>query len=152
MRTLSVTVAASFVPAELGGVSFGVVTVFQLSVVADPVITCCVHPAGRLGAVTPSNRSLRPQGPGGGAHTSFVVQALPSLHALVLFACTHNPFAGLQESSVHTLPSSQLTAVPTQVPFEHVSLLVQAFPSVQGAEFGVCRQPRPGSQLSFVHG
>src|SRR5439155_13596386 len=67
-------------------------------------------------------------------------------------ARTDNAFAGLQESSVHTLPSSQLTAVPAQVPFEHVSLLVQAFPSVQGAEFGVCRQPRPGSQLSFVHG
>src|SRR5262245_56268037 len=49
---------------------------------------------------------------------SFVVQALPSLHAAVLLVCTQ-PVAGSQLSSVQGLPSSQPSAgPPTQVPFE----------------------------------
>jgi hypothetical protein len=42
---------------------------------------------------------------------SGVVQALPSLHDAVLFACAH-PVGLAQESSVQALPSSQLGAEP----------------------------------------
>ena len=45
------------------------------------------------------------------AHVSFMVQNKPSLHALVL-AVYLQPFSGSHESSVHGLPSLQLTAVP----------------------------------------
>src|SRR5207244_3747241 len=63
--------------------------------------------------------------------TSFVVQALPSLHAAVLFACTQ-PEAGWQESLVQTLPSLQLGGVPgLQMLFVQVSVPLQALPSAQ---------------------
>jgi hypothetical protein len=42
-------------------------------------------------------------------HWSWEVHALPSEHGSVLLALTQ-PVAGLQESEVHGLPSSQLTA------------------------------------------
>jgi hypothetical protein len=45
------------------------------------------------------------------AQTSFVVQALLSVHAAVLLVWLH-PLAGMQESVVQTLVSSQLSAVP----------------------------------------
>ena len=45
------------------------------------------------------------------AHVSVVVHALPSLHAMVLFACAH-PVAGTHESVVQTFPSSQPSGVP----------------------------------------
>jgi len=46
--------------------------------------------------------------------------------------CSQLPFAGLQVSVVQALPSSQLVAVPpVQVPFWHVSVVVQALPSLQ---------------------
>jgi hypothetical protein len=62
-----------------------------------------------------------------------VVQALPSLHALVLLTYTH-PEAGLQESSVQALPSSQVSGgPPTHAPPEHVSPVVQALPSLHGS-------------------
>jgi hypothetical protein len=65
---------------------------------------------------------------------SLVVQALPSLHELLLLVCVQ-PLAGLQLSSVHTLPSSQWGAAPpTQAPPAQVSLVVQALPSLQGLE------------------
>lgn len=61
------------------------------------------------------------------------VHALPSLHAAVLFVNTH-PLAGLHESLVHTLPSLQVSApLPMHCPPEHVSVVVQALPSLQGA-------------------
>jgi hypothetical protein len=61
---------------------------------------------------------------------SFVVQALPSSQAAVLFMCMQ-PDAGLQESSVQTLPSLQLGGgPPTQVPPEQTSPVVQALPSL----------------------
>src|SRR6266852_5356807 len=81
---------------------------------------------------------------------SLVVQALPSLQGLVLLVCTQ-PVAGSQLSSVQTLPSSQLGAgPPTQVPPLHASLVVQAFPSLQGLVLLVCTQPVAGLQLSSV--
>ena len=66
-----------------------------------------------------------------------VVQALPSVHAAVLLAWAQ-PLAGLQESSVQTLPSSQLRGVPpTQVPaLSQVSLVVQKLPSLHAVPFG----------------
>lgn len=42
------------------------------------------------------------------------------------------PFAGLQSSSVHGLPSSHPTGVPVQVPPEHASPVVHLVPSLQG--------------------
>ena len=60
-----------------------------------------------------------------------VVQALPSEQDAVLFAYTH-PVAGLQESVVHTLLSSQSGGgPPTQDPPAQVSLVVHASPSEQ---------------------
>ena len=53
---------------------------------------------------------------------------------------------------MHGLPSSQLRAAPRQTPSEHVSPVVQAFPSSQGVVFGVLTQPVAGSQESSVHG
>ena len=61
-----------------------------------------------------------------------VVQTLPSLQAFVLFTCTH-PVAGLQESVVQGLPSSQFSASPTQAPPTQASFSVHAFASLQPA-------------------
>jgi hypothetical protein len=83
-------------------------------------------------------------------HVSVVVQAFPSLHGAVLLVCVQ-PVAGLQPSVVQTLPSSQLGAAPpTQVPPEHVSLVVQALPSLHGAVLLVCVQPVIGLHASSV--
>jgi hypothetical protein len=90
-------------------------------------------------------------------HLSFVVQAFPSLHGLVLFVWTQ-PEAGSHESVVQALPSSQPSAGPPwQVPPPHVSFVVQALPSLHGAVLGVWMQPvvppKPdGMQESSVHG
>ena len=84
--------------------------------------------------------------------TSPVVHALPSSHEDVLFVCAH-PEAGLQLSSVHGLPSLQFAGAPAwQIPPVHVSPVVQAFPSLQGAELFACAQPVEVLQLSSVHG
>jgi hypothetical protein len=81
---------------------------------------------------------------------SFVVQALPSLQAGTLLTCTH-PDAGLQESSVQTLPSLQLGGgPPTQAPPEQVSFVVQALLSLQAATLLTCTQPEAGLQESSV--
>ena len=83
-------------------------------------------------------------------HLSLVVQAFPSLHRAVLFV-SKQPVAGLQVSSVQTLPSSQLSAgPPTQPPLLQVSLVVQAFPSLQGAVLALWTQPVLGLQVSSV--
>src|SRR5213594_1292040 len=84
-------------------------------------------------------------------HVSLVVQALPSSHGAVLGACTH-PVAGSQESVVQTFPSSQASGGPPwHAPFEHVSRVVQAFPSSHAAVLGVMTQsPVAGSQESSV--
>jgi hypothetical protein len=81
---------------------------------------------------------------------SFVVQALPSSHDAVLLVWTQ-PVAGSQVSSVQTFPSSQFGAAPpAQLPPEHVSFVVQALPSSQGAELSVWTHPVAGSQVSSV--
>jgi hypothetical protein len=81
-----------------------------------------------------------------------VVQALPSSHGAVLLACVQ-PVAGLQASSVHTLPSSQFGAAPpTQTPPEHVSPEVQALPSLHATVLLVWVQPVDGLQPSSVQG
>ena len=81
------------------------------------------------------------------------VHAFPSSHAAVLSVKTQ-PVAGLQLSDVHTLWSSQ-ESVPVpdrQTPFEHVSPVVQAFPSSQAAVLSVKTQPLTLSQMSDVQG
>jgi hypothetical protein len=83
-------------------------------------------------------------------HASLVVQALPSLQGAVLLVCVQ-PVAGLHESSVHRLPSSQLgPAPPTQAPPEQASPVVQALPSSQAAVLFAWVQPVAGLQASSV--
>src|SRR5439155_1599962 len=53
-------------------------------------------------------------------------------------------------SSVHGLPSSQLSRAPVQEPPVQVSPVVHASPSSQGAALGVCTQPVSGRQASSV--
>ena len=92
-----------------------------------------MFPSSQLGAGPPRHRPP--------LHLSLVVQAFPSLHGAVLFVWMQ-PVAGLQLSSVQPLPSSQLSAgPPTQPPLLQVSLIVQAFPSLQGAVLAVWTQP-----------
>jgi len=82
---------------------------------------------------------------------SFVVQALPSLHITLLLVWVQ-PVAGLQASVVQTFPSSQLGGGPPRhEPPEQASLVVQAFPSLQGRVFGMCWHSESGSQVSSVH-
>ena len=79
------------------------------------------------------------------------MQGSPSLHGLLLFVNTQL-VAGWQESSVQMLPSSHNGGGPPRhVPTEHTSVVVQAFPSLQGFVLLPYRQPRSGSQLSSVH-
>src|SRR5262249_61892295 len=81
----------------------------------------------------------------------FALHAVVPLH--LLFFPTRRPSdPGTQLSSVHTFPSSQLGgAPPTQLPPAHVSFVVQALLSLQGAVLFVCAQPVAGTQLSAVH-
>ena len=74
------------------------------------------------------------------AHTSLVVQALPSEQTDVLAAFTQ-PVAELQESSVHTLLSLQDFNVPAQAPDWQVSPVVHALLSSHAAELLACKQP-----------
>ncbi len=61
--------------------------------------------------------------------------------------------AGLHVSVVHTSPSLQaaLFGAPTQAPPEHVSVPVQAKPSLQGFALFVKRQPVVGFPLAGLH-
>jgi hypothetical protein len=80
-----------------------------------------------------------------------VVQALPSLQALVLLVWTQ-PLPGSHESFVHGLLSSQFGAgPPLQVPPPQVSPVVQALPSSQGSALLTWAQPLTGSHESVVH-
>jgi glyoxylate utilization-related uncharacterized protein len=84
-------------------------------------------------------------------HVSPVVQASPSVHEALLLTYTQ-PEAGLHESSVQTLPSSQASgAPPTHVPPEHVSFVVQTLPSLHGLVLFTYAQPDEGLHESFVH-
>ena len=92
-------------------------------------------PSLQLGGAPPTQ--LPPE------QVSLVVQALPSLQGFVLSTCAQ-PLAGLQLSSVQRFPSLQSGAgPPTQDPPEQVSLVVQAFPSLQGSELLVNTQIPP---------
>src|SRR5438128_2193670 len=84
-------------------------------------------------------------------HVSLVVQALPSSHGTVLGACTQ-PETGSHESVVQTFPSSQASGGPPwHAPSEHMSRVVQEFPSSHPAVLGVMTQsPVAGSQESSV--
>jgi hypothetical protein len=110
--------------------------------------------------------------------TSPVVQALPSLQALVLFAKTQpvatlhvsvvqtllslhvsamlvktQPVAGLHVSAVQALPSLHTVTVPgLQVPPPQTSPTVQALPSLQTLVLFVCTQPVAGLHVSVVQG
>jgi len=64
-------------------------------------------------------------------HRSPVVQASPSVHVFVSSLECAQPVRGLQVSSVHALPSSQLVGALTQAPAEHRSPVVQALLSLQ---------------------
>jgi hypothetical protein len=66
------------------------------------------------------------------SHESVCVQALPSEQVLLSSFVYSQPDAGLQESSVHALPSSQVNGFdPTQVAASQESVCVQALPSEQ---------------------
>lgn len=83
-------------------------------------------------------------------HTSAVVQAFPSLQPAVLLAWVQ-PDPGLHPSVVQTLPSSQSGgAPPMHEPPLHVSLVVQAFPSLQDAVLLAYTQPVAGAHESLV--
>jgi hypothetical protein len=79
-----------------------------------------------------------------------IVQAFPSSQAAVLFVKTQ-PVAGLHESSVHTLLSSQTIAVPLHTPPLHVSPLVHALPSSHACVLFVKTHPVAGLHASVVH-
>src|SRR6185369_576328 len=83
-------------------------------------------------------------------HVSGAVHELPSLHGAVLLAYWQ-PLAGLQVSSVQTLPSLQLRGdAPTQVPPAQVSTRVHALLSLHGAVLFVYSHPLAGLQTSSV--
>src|SRR5205807_8342832 len=88
------------------------------------------------------------------AQVSAVVQALPSVQGAV-FGVFTQPVAGLQVSSVQTLPSLQLRAgPPTQTPPAQVSAVVQALPSLHAARVGVPppHTPAPSHVVAVRHG
>jgi hypothetical protein len=98
--------------------------------------------SSQLGAAPPTHAPA--------AQVSLVVQALASSQAAVLSVWTQ-PLDGSQESSVHPLASSQSGAgPPTQAPFAHVSLVVQALPSSHAAVLSTCTQPDAGLHESSV--
>ena len=66
------------------------------------------------------------------AHTSPVVQALPSSHGRILNTFWHAPVVWLHESLVHRMPSLQFLAAPGwHAPFAQLSPCVHGLPSVQ---------------------
>jgi hypothetical protein len=83
-------------------------------------------------------------------HTSFPVQAFPSLQVTLLLVCVQ-PVAGLQASVVQTFPSSQFGGgPPVQVPPTHVSPVVQRFPSLHELLLLANTQPVVGLHVSVV--
>jgi hypothetical protein len=86
-------------------------------------------------------------------HVSADVHAMPSSHGFV-FARFTQPVTILQESSVHTLPSLQLSGIPAlHEPPPHTSAPLHAFPSLHGAElFAKTHVPVAKLHVSVVHG
>src|SRR3990172_4925339 len=100
-------------------------------------------PSSQLGGAPPPTQTPAEQ-------VSMVVQMFPSLQGPLTLTCTQ-PLAGLHESFVHTLLSSQLGGgPPTQTPAEHLSPVVQALTSKQRIVLFVWTQPVAGLQVSFV--
>ena len=66
---------------------------------------------------------------------SLSVHLLLSVHGVssCRLVCAHCWLAGLQVSAVHGLLSSQLTPIPAHFPAVHLSPMVHALPSSQGA-------------------
>ena len=86
-------------------------------------------------------------------HRSGAVQALPSVQGSAVSAVFLQPLLLLHESTVHTLPSSQLMVVPWQLPALQASPEVQALLSLQTvAVCAVFLQPVATSQVSSVQG
>ena len=81
--------------------------------------------------------------------TSPLVQALPSLQSRLVGVWTQ-PLAGVQESVVQALPSSQARLPPLQTLAAQTSFWLQALPSSQLAVLAVWTQ-FPPLQLSSVH-
>src|SRR5207237_933346 len=120
------------------------------------VLGVCTHPvsgrqASSVQGLPSSQRRAAPPTHLPPEQGSPVVQPSTSEHGAVFGVCTQ-PVAGLHESSVQTLPSSQLGgALPTHVPPVQTSTVVQALPSSQGAVFDACTQPVAGLHESSVH-
>jgi hypothetical protein len=99
-------------------------------------------PSSQLGAAPPTQAPPE--------HVSPVVQAFPSSQVAALSVWTQ-PVAGLQESSVQALASSQSVAPPpTQLPAAQASPVVQGFPSSHDAVLFVWTQPVAGLHESSV--
>ncbi len=100
----------------------------------------------------PSSHLLGPLG----VHTpalqvSPTVQLLLSSQTAVLLLCLH-PLTLWQLSSVHGLPSSQLTDAPdTQLPLAQASPTVHTSSSEHGIVFATLLQPAEASHASVVH-
>ena len=115
----------------------------------------CVHPIRGLHASSvqldwSSQESGTPGAQAPPEHLSPVVQAFPSSHGTVLLLKTQ-PDAGSHASSVQTFPSSHASADPgAQAPPEHLSPVVQAFPSSHGTVLLVKTHPDAGSHASSV--
>jgi len=85
-------------------------------------------------------------------HVSWSVHALPSSQGL-MFGGKMQPMDGSHASSVHTLPSVHVTGPPAwHTPSRHVSPVVQALPSLQGAVLLVWTHPVAGLHPSSVQG
>ena len=83
------------------------------------------------------------------AHWSPVVQAFPSLQAIVLLLKTQ-PVVGSQLSVVQRLASSQTRGAPEHAPPEQVSPVVHASRSLHALWLFVKTHPVAGSQVSVV--
>lgn len=81
------------------------------------------------------------------------VQGSPSLQAMPSAELAVQPIAASQLSTVHGLPSSQVTMTPgAQLPFMQTSPMVHVFASLQVALAGRCTHPFPCTHRSVVHG
>src|SRR5437870_4052163 len=160
---LTVT-SASTVPATVGHGGDGLPThapashtspVVQTSPSSQgPAWGVCVQPlAGSHASSVHGLPSSQPRGPWPAqvpsVQVSSVVQASPSSQGPVFRVCPQ-PVRESHVSSVHGLPSSQLSRAPVQEPPVQVSPVVHASPSSQGAALGVCTQPVSGRQASSV--
>ena len=146
---LSLMVIGVSVVAEFGAETENAVVVVHG--VAATGVWVETQPAGSAGATTPSNFSARNVA-ATGPQVSPVVHGLPSSHGALLIVWPQAPVAAMHASSVQTLPSSQLTGVPAQIPPPQTSFTVQRLPSLQAAVLFMWTQPVIGSQESSVHG